>query len=172
MDRGFFNIAVFLDLQKAFDTIDHDILLKKLDLYGLDKPALNLLKSYLTNRIQMCSINGTISCPKIVTCGIPQGSILGPLLFLIYINDLPRSLEYSFPRMFADDTTLTVSGESIHDVEVAINHDLANVKQWLSANKLSLNLIKTEYLLIGSRHNISKLSVGPNVFVGDVPITL
>ncbi|CAB4042980.1 Hypothetical predicted protein, partial [Paramuricea clavata] len=170
MDRGLFNIAVFLDLQKAFDTINHDILLTKLDLYGLQKPSLNLLGSYLANRTQMCSVNGALSGTKLVTCGIPQGSILGPLLFLIYINDLPNSLEYSSTRMFADDTTLTVSGKSIQDVEVAINHDLTNVKQWLSANRLSLNLVKTEYLLIGSRYNKNNLLAAPNVFVGDTPI--
>ncbi|CAB4015864.1 Hypothetical predicted protein [Paramuricea clavata] len=118
----------------------------------------------------MCSVNGALSGTKLVTCGIPQGSILGPLLFLIYINDLPNSLEYSSTRMFADDTTLTVSGKSIQDVEVAINHDLTNVKQWLTANRLSLNLVKTEYLLIGSRYNINNLLAAPNVFVGDTPI--
>ncbi|CAB4014228.1 Hypothetical predicted protein [Paramuricea clavata] len=170
MDRGLFNIAVFLDLQKAFETINHDILLTKLDLYGLQKPSLNLLGSYLANRTQMCSVNGALLGTKLVTCGIPQGSILGPLLSLIYINDLPNSLEYSSTRMFADDTTLTVSGKSIQDVEVAINHDLTNVKQWLSANRLSLNLVKTEYLLIGSRYNINNLLAAPNVFVGDTPI--
>ncbi|CAB4024457.1 Hypothetical predicted protein, partial [Paramuricea clavata] len=116
----------------------------------------NLLNNYrpisiLPAIVQMCCVNGALSGTKLVTCGIPQGSILGPLLFLIYINDLPNSLEYSSTRMFADDTTLTVSGKSIQDVEVAINHDLTNVKQWLTANRLSLNLVKTEYLLIGSR---------------------
>ena len=170
MDRGFFNIAVFLDLQKAFDTTDHDILLKKLDIYGLEKSALNLLKSYLTNRTQMCFVNGTLSSQKLITCGVLQGSILGPLLFLICINDLPNSLQYSSARMFADDTTLTASDKSISELQVTINHDLANVKQWLSANKLSLNLIKTEYLLIGSRHNTNNISAVPNVSVGDVPI--
>ena len=109
----------------------------------------------------MCSVNGVLSCSKTVACGVPQGSILSPLLFLIYINDLPRSLEFSSARMFADDTTLTASGESVLDAEVAINHDLANIKQWLSANKLSLNLVKTEYLLIGSRHNINNLFHAP-----------
>ena len=109
----------------------------------------------------MCSVNGVLSCSKTVTCGFPQGSILGPLLFLIYINDLPGSLEFSSARMFADHTTLTVSGESVLDAEVVINHDFANIKQWLSANKLSLNLVKTEYLLIGSRHNINNLSHAP-----------
>ena len=170
MDRGQFNIAVFLDLQKAFDTINHYILIKKLYLYGLQKPALNLLGSYLENRFQMCTVNGVWSKKNLVTCGIPQGSILGPLLFLIYINDLPTSLEHSSSRMFADDTTLTVSGKSLHDVEVAINHDLSNVNQWLCANKLSLNLVKTEYILIGSRHNINNILATPKVFVGDIPI--
>jgi hypothetical protein len=116
MDRGLFNIAVFLDLQKAFDTINRDILLTKLDLYGLQKPSLNLLGSYLANRTQMCSVNDALSGTKLVTCGIPQSSIIGPLLFLIYINDLPNSLEYSSTRMFADDTTPTVSGKSIQDL--------------------------------------------------------
>ena len=168
MDRGLIlNIAVFLDLQRAFDTIDHDILLKKLDLYGLEKSDLNLLKSYLTNRTQMCFVNGTLSSQKLITCGVPQGSILGPLLLLIYIND---SLQYSSARMFAHNTTLTASGKSISELQFTINHDLANVKQWLSANKLSLNLIKTEYLLIGSRHNINNISAVPNVSVGDVSI--
>ena len=148
LDRGKINIAVFLDLQKAFDTINHDIL-TKLERYGMGSAVLNLLRNYLTDRTQMCSVNGVLSGSKTVTCGIPQGSILGPLLFLIYINDLPGSLEFSFARMFADDTTLTACGESVLDAEVAINHDLANIKQWLSANKLSLNLVKTVYLLIG-----------------------
>ena len=138
-----FNIAVFLDLQKAFDTINHDIMLEKLKLYGLEEPSMNLLSSYLANRAQLCSVNGVLSGPKPISCGIPQGSILGPLLFLIYINDLPRSLEYSSPRMFADDITLTVSAKSIQEVEGAINHDLANVKRWPCSNKLSLNLVKT-----------------------------
>ena len=98
----------------------------------------------------MCFVNGTLSSQKLITCGVPQGSILGPLLFLICLNDLPilNGLQYSSARMFADDTTLTASGKSISELQVTINHDLANVKQWLSANKLSLNLIKTEYLLI------------------------
>ena len=169
MDRGKINIAVFLDLQKAFDTINHDILLKK-QRYSLGSPVLNLLRNYLTDRTQMCSVNGVLSCSKTVTCGVPQGSILGPLLFLIYINDLPDSLEFSSARMFGDDTTLTASGESVLDAEVAINHDLANIKQWLSANILSLNLVKTEYLLIGSRHNINNLFHAPKVHVGDIPI--
>ena len=87
----------------------------------MGSPVLNLLRNYLTDRTQMCSINGALSCLKTVTCGVPQGPILGPLLFLIYINDLPGSLEFSSARMFADDTTLTTSGESVLDAEVAIS---------------------------------------------------
>ena len=132
--------------------------------------VLNLLRNYLTDRTQMCSVNGVLSCSKTVTCGVPQGSILGPLLLLIYVNDLLGSLEFSSPRMFADDTTLTASGESVLHAEMVINHDLANIKQWLSANKLSLNLVKTEYLLIGSRHGINNLFHVPKVHVGDIPI--
>ena len=82
----------------------------------------------------MCFVNGTFSSQKLITCGVPQGSILGPLLFLNYVNDLPNSLQYSSARLFADDTTLTASGKSISELQVIINHDLANVKQWLSAN--------------------------------------
>ena len=106
-----------------------------------------------------------LSRRKLVKCGIPQGSILGPLLFLILVG----KIKYSSARLFADGTTLTVSGKSIHDAEAAINRDLANVKQWVSANKLLLNLVKTEYLLrpIGSRHNIKTLFSEPIVHVGD-----
>ena len=128
INMGKINIAVFLDLQKAFDTINHDILLQKLETYGMGSSALNLLRNYLTDRTQICSVNGVLSCSKTVTCGVPQGPILGPLLFLIYINDLPGSLEFSSAKKFADDTTLTASGESILDAEVAINDDLANIK--------------------------------------------
>ncbi|CAB4042443.1 Hypothetical predicted protein, partial [Paramuricea clavata] len=98
------------------------------------------------------------------------GSILGPLLFLIYINDLPNCLQQSTARMFADDTNITVSGKSIKEAEVAVNVDLNNIREWLLSNRLSLNLVKTEYLLIGSRHNINTLEEQPRVFIGDEPI--
>lgn len=106
---------------------------KKLDPYDLEETALNLLKSYLANRTQISYANGTLSGMKIVKFTIPQGSILGPLLFLNYINDLPDNLEHSSTRRLADDATLIVSGKSIHDVEVAIKQELSNVKQWISA---------------------------------------
>ena len=170
MDRGLYNLAVFLDLKKAFDTVNHDILLAKLELYGIKNTPLMLFKSYLSDRSQKCQVNGELSTLKYLKYGVPQGSILGPLLFLIYINDLPNCLQHSTARMFADDTNITVSGKSIKEAEVAINADLNNIREWLLSNRLSLNLVKTEYLLIGSRHNINTLEEQPRVFIGDEPI--
>ena len=165
MDKGLLNIVAFLDLKKAFDTIDHEILIEKLNMYGVKRHSLGLLESYITNRSQKCFINGTLSHSKPIKCGIPQGSILGPLFFLVYINDLPNCLEYCTPRMFADDTTLTVCGKSTHEISSAMNHDLNNVNDWLMANKLCLNLSKTEYMLIGSRHSINNLVDNPCISV-------
>ena len=124
MDRGLINIVASLDLKKAFDTSDHDILMKKLHMYGVKQHLLNLMKSYLSNRSQTCFINGSFSDCKSVRCGISQGSILGPLFFLVYINDLPNCLNYCTPRMFADDTTLTACGNSSQDLSSILNHDL------------------------------------------------
>jgi hypothetical protein len=113
---------------------------------------------------------GELSTLKYVKCGVLQGSILGPLLFLIYINDLPNCLQHSTARMIADDTKITVSGKSIEEAEVAVYADLNNTREWFLSNRLCLNLIKTEYLLIGSRYNINTLEVQPRVFIGDEPI--
>ena len=97
MDRTKFNLAVLVDLKKAFDTVDHEILLMKLEIYGIKGPVLSLLRTYLANRTQKCQINGSTSSERIIKCGVPQGSILGPLLFLVYINDLPNCLNRTDP---------------------------------------------------------------------------
>ena len=168
MDDGMLNIAVFLDLKKAFDTVNHEILIGKLNFLGMQPCALNLITSYLENRSQRCMLCQWISIQiskNRLWCS--QGSILGPLLFLIYINDLPNCIEKSTVRMFADDTTLTASGIALPEIESKINHDLNNVQKWLLANKLCLNLIKTEYLLIGSKQKISKLTNDPVIQIAN-----
>ena len=113
-----------------------------------------MLKSYLTNRKQRCQIRNSFSSERLIKCGVPQGSILGPLLFLLYINDLPHCLTKTKPRLFADDTNLTASANSMTDLEAAVNSDLENLRKWLIANKLSLNVAKTEFILIGSKSMI------------------
>ena len=166
LDRKMFNLVVLIDLKKAFDTVDHQILLSKLELYGIKGQAINLLKSYLTNRKQRCQIRNSFSSEHLIKCGVPQGSILGPLLFLLYINDLPHCLSKTKPRLFADDTNLTASANSMTDLEAAVNSDLENLRKWLIANKLSLNVAKTEFILIGSKSMIKNISNShPNVFI-------
>ena len=111
-DQGKTNAVAFLDLTKAFDTVSHDILISKLELLGISGVTLNWFKSYLSERKQCCVVKESTSQARYITCGVPQGSILGPLLFLIYINDLPGCLSYSTARMYADDTSITVFSKS------------------------------------------------------------
>ena len=114
IDRGNINAVVFLDLKKAFDTVDHNVLLAKLSLYGIQESAYDWFKSYLISRTQKCVVNGSLSKVCCLGCGVPQGIILGPLLFLIYINDLPNCLSFCQPRMYADDTHITYSSVDLH----------------------------------------------------------
>lgn len=108
-------------------------------------------ESYLTDRTQKCKVNDQLSNSTPVTCGVPQGSNLGPLLFLIYINDLPNCLNHSVPRMFADDTSISYAANSAEELQQIINTDLKSLNEWLTANRLSLNITKTEFMAIGSR---------------------
>ena len=157
MDSGLINGVLFLDLKKAFDTVDHQILIRKLELYGIRNNALALLSSYLDRRTQVCRVNNVTSSSKYVSCGVPQGSNLGPLLFLLYVNDLPNCLNKSMPAMYADDTNLSVTGTSATDVEMKLNCELELVHDWLVANKLTLNVEKTEYMIIGSYKKLSNI---------------
>ena len=171
IDKGLLNGVVFIDLKKAFDTIDYDILLSKLAAYGVDKLALSWFQSYLTNRRQKCFVNGQFSCISTTTRGVPQGSIIGPLLFLVYINDLPNCLGDGFPRMFADDINISFSSENLSELENVINSSLINLNKWLIANKLSLNIAKTEFMVIGSRQRLSTFNSHElRVTVDDEPV--
>ena len=170
IDKGSVNAVVFLDLKKAFDTVDHHILLSKLHEYGVQGISHCWFRSYLDNRKQKCFVNGSLSNSQSLTCGIPQGTILGPLLFLIYINDLPNCLSISKPRMYADDTHLTFASNCVDTIIVVLNRDLAKVNEWLVANKLTLNASKTEFMLIGSRQRLSTFDKSPSLSIDDKSI--
>ena len=163
IDIGKINAVIFLDLKKAFDTVDHQILLSKLKNYGIFGNSFKWFESYLDNRIQKCSVNGSFSSSCSLKCGVPQGTILGPLLFLLYINDLPNCLSNCEPRMYADDTHLTYADNNLENIQLCLNEDLKNVFNWLQANKLTLNMTKTEYMLIGSRQRLSTLTASPEI---------
>ena len=169
-DRGLFNFVLILDLKKAFDTVNHSILLDKLQAIGIHGATHRLLQSYLSNRTQRCLVNGFLSDDCRVTCGVPQGSILGPLLFLIFINDSPNCLSHSTPSFFADDTHISVSGENLAFTEPLVNKELNSLSNWLAANKLSLNITRTEFMLVGSRPRIAGLPREPILKIGDTHI--
>jgi len=115
--------------------------------------------------VQRCSVNGHLSDFTTLKCGVPQGTILGPLLFQIYINDLPHCLSFSVPRMCADDTHITSAGSDLHLIQSNLSHDLEKLSKWLVSNKLTLNATKTEFILIGSRQRLSTLSDTLELFI-------
>ena len=141
-------------MSKAFDTVNHSILLSKLLSYGIQKPHIDWFKSYLNKRKLRVFVNGNISDTMPITSGVPQGSILGPLLFLIYINDFTQSSDFFSMRLFADDTSLTASAKNIDELLFEINKELPNIYDWLCANKLTLNLRKTKYLIFQPRQKV------------------
>ena len=148
-------IGIFLDFSKAFDTVDHSILLRKLFHYGIRGTAYKWFESYLHNRQQCVTYNGVKSSMKTIKCGVPQGSILGPLLFLIYINDLTKVCSQSSPFLFADDTNLFMTGKCLQNMVNSLNKELKEISLWLKVNKLSLNIKKTHYMVFTSKKKTS-----------------
>ena len=155
ISEGDFVGMVLLDLQKAFDTVDHAILCEKLKLMGVG--CVDWFKSYLENRKQMVTINNISSSPGIVTCGVPQGSILGPLLFLCYINDMSLSVNCRL-YLYADDSALLVRGKNPNLIAQSLSKNLESCKDWLNDNKLSLHLGKTESILFGTKRKLKQVN--------------
>ena len=174
MDRKTLPITIFMDLSKAFDTLNHNILLDKLYHYGIRGTALCWFKDYLTNRQQYVEIDGTASDKRVITTGVPQGSILGPLLFLIYMNDISYTSQLFKFILYADDTTLFSSIEYslptyTSNVDLLLNNELIYICDWLIINKLSLNISKTKYMVFHPyKKDISQLV--PSLTINDTEI--
>ncbi|CAH1256204.1 ACSS3 [Branchiostoma lanceolatum] len=167
MNEGELTGAVFIDLSKAFDTLDHTILLQKMSRYGIQGPALDWFKSYLTGRKHCTSINGATSEFHQVKYGVPQGSILGPLLFIIYVNDMPECLQSCDISMYADDTVIYYSNKDFTNIENVLQNDLQRLSQWFAANSLSMNGGKCKSMLIGTNRRLASCNI-PNLAVNGV----
>ncbi len=153
LDKNDYVLSLFIDLSKAFDTIDHSILLQKLYHYGIRGIAYSYLKSYLSNRLQCIQIDSISSNYLPITCGVgvPQGSILGPLLFLIYINDIHKCSNLLKLLLFADDTTIIHASNDINKLISTLNKELALILNWFQLNRLSLNVKKINYIIFSNR---------------------
>ena len=161
----------FLDIRKAFDSVNHRILLKKLkNQFGICENELKWFSSYLNDRMQVCYVNGHTSAPKIIVNGIPQGSILGPLLFPLYINDLPDNLEKSVPFLYAYDTQISSFSDNFDTLVENLNGDLHNIHNWLSDNKLQHHLKKCKVMFIASPHNLNSKIGDKPVLINNAPI--
>ena len=170
IDNKKLNLTIFLDLKKAFDTVDHKILVEKLRRYGMRDTAGNWFQSYLDQRTQFCAANGRKSMAREVTCGIPQGSCLGPLLFVIYLNDLENCLKFSKASIYADDTNVTIASEDIEKLVFEAQQELLNLSEWMRINKLSPNPAKTEYMIIGHSRKVNTLNISNALMLNDSAI--
>ena len=167
LDNGDCVLGLFLDLSKAFDTVNHNILLQKIYRYGLRGHIYNWIQNYLSNRVQFVDFDGINSCTRSIVCGVPQGSILGPLLFLIYINDLPLQSNLLNTVMFADDSNLFLQGPNVEHIERIFNSELKKIVHWFNVNKLSLNVGKTHCMLFNRRRNLPS---NPSIVINNVEI--
>ena len=172
MDNEKLNGVIFLANNKAFDSINHGILLNKMKKrFGILSTELNWFESCLSNREQQCSINKQLSSKKKITCGVPQGSILGPLLFLLYIHDVPEWLRSTTPCMYADDTQIFSSSSDANELVIKLNSDLAHVRNWLIENKLQMHPSKSKLMFVGFLYNLNNKNTLQPVVVNNLPVS-
>ena len=150
---------VLIDLQKAFDTIDHDILLKKMVYIGFSTSVISWFKTYLQNRTCLVNVGKEYSTAGKINCGVPQGSILGPLLFLLYVNDMSQAVDCDL-LLYADDSCLVITDNNIKTIENKLNRDFNSICEWFVENKLSIHFgeDKTKSILFGSKHRLKNLN--------------
>ena len=167
LDSGNLILSIFLDFRKAFDCVNHEILLSKLQIYGIRGKAFDWFRSYLDNRKQYVCINDCESNLKNIQCGVPQGSILGPLLFLIFINDITKSSNLFKFVLYADDSTLStcIRENELGKYSKIINNELVLIHSWLKANKIAINETKTKFMIISYNKNvlIPEIKIGDNL---------
>ena len=157
-EEGNLTGMILIDLQKAFDTIDHEILLCKMKYLGFTESAINWFRSYLANRTFVVHVNGEYSNPGNLTCGVPQGSILGPLLFLLYVNDMPQAVSCDL-LLYADDSCLVFTDKNFDNIENQLNKNFNSLCDWFVDNKLSIHFgeDKTKSILFGTKSKIKRL---------------
>ena len=151
LEDNMLTCGIFLDISKAFDSIDHSILLSKLYKYGVRGNTLNWFMNYLSNRYQFVSMNNASSSFLRIECGVPQGSTLGPILFILYINDLPRVSTKQKFLLYADDTNILHENTDANAIIKTINMEMQKIMEWLKSNKLHINVNKTVTMLFNTR---------------------
>ena len=169
IDNNDLTCGIFIDLTKAFDTVDHNILLNKMFHYGIRGKVYNLFESYLSDRQQYVRVNNVDSKMKPVTCGVPQGSVLGPLLFIIYINDIANSCKDGLFRIFADDTGIFCQSNNIESLVTKVEIIIGKINDWFTANKLTLNVKKTSYVIFRSKR-CKNINLPESISCGDIKI--